>query len=403
MDRKNISIPTANDSFDALLTAADSAARPGLLLVPEILGLNPQAQELADLYTEEGYLVLVPDLFRKTGNSTEAASGHERQLNIDRPIADAAAAASALRANSACDGKVAAIGWRLGGTIACCVAARLPLDAVVAYCPPALDRHLDTLKSITCPVGFHFAAEDALVEAEARASVKQALATKDDAEVYVYPGAGRDFSDGRGNGLRGAASLAHSRTMSLLRRAIGPRYDLEALWERHLEGEFVTCDADATINTMVARPYVNHVPTMIGGLGREQLHRYYKHYLIPQARGGRMIPLSRTVGVDRVVDEFVACFRHDTPNDTLLPGIKPTGRYVELPMVAIVQFRGDKLCAEHLYWDQASLLVQVGLLDPTQYPVTGAEAAASVQDETVPLNTLRAAAWWKKSEGRCRT
>jgi carboxymethylenebutenolidase len=231
--------------------------------------------------------------------------------------------------------------------------------------------------------------------------VKQALATKDDAEVYVYPGAALDFSDGRGNGFRrGAASLAHSRTISLLRRVIGPRYDLEALWERHLEGEFVTCDADATISTMVAHPYVNHVPTMIGGVGREQLHRYYKHHFIPQARGGKMIPLSRTVGVDRVVDEFVACFRHDTPNDTLLPGIEPTGRYVELPVVAIVQFRGDKLCAERLYWDQASLLVQIGLLDPTQYPVTGAEAAASVQDENFPLNTLRAAAWWKKSEGR---
>ncbi len=116
-----------------------------------------------------------------------------------------------------------------------------------------------------------------------------------------------------------------------------------------------------------------------------------------------MLPVSRTVGVDRVVDEFVACFRHDTPNDTLLPGIEPTGRYIELPMVAIVQFLGDKLCAERLYWDQASLLVQAGLLDSTQYPVTGAEAAASVQDENVPLNLLRAAAWWRKSEGRTRT
>ena len=401
MDRKTISIPTANDAFDALLTAADSAARPGLLLVPETLGLNPQVQELADLYAEEGYLVLVPDLFRKTGGSTEATCGRDKQPDIDRAIADAAAAASALRANSACDGKVAAIGWGLGVTVACSAAARAPLDAAVAYCPPALDQQLDTLKSIACPVVFHFAAEDALVPAETRASVKQALATKDDAEVYVYPGTGRDFSDGRENGFRrGAASLAHSRTMSLLRREIGPRYDLEALWERHLEREFVTCDADAAISTMVAHPYVNHVPTMIGGLGREQLHRYYKHHFIPQARGTRMIPLSRTVGVDRVVDEFVLCFRHDTPNDTLLPGIEPTGRYVELPMVAIVQFRGDKLCAERLYWDQASLMVQIGLLEPTQYPVTGAEAAASVQDENVPLNTLRAAAWWRKSEGR---
>jgi carboxymethylenebutenolidase len=400
MDRKTISISTADDTFEASLTAVDSATRPGLMLLPEILGLKSHAQELADLYAEEGYLVLLPDLFRKTGGNADAACGSNSQQDIDRAITEAAAAASMLRANSLCNGKVAAIGWSFGATVACSAADRLALDAVVAYCPLALDHHLDALKSMKCPVGLHFALEDALVPAETRASVKQALASNDDAEVYAYMVAAREFTDGCSNGFRrGALSLAHSRTMSLLRRAIGPRYDLEALWERHLDGEFVTCDADATINTMVARPYVNHVPTMIGGFGREQLHRYYKHHLIPQGTGGKMIPLSRTIGIDRVVDEFVVCFRHDTPNDTLLPGIAPTGKDVELPIVVIVQFRGDKLSMERLYWDQASLLVQIGLLDANQYPVSGAEAAASVQDENVPLNTLRAAAWWKKSEG----
>jgi len=400
MDRKTISISTADDTFEASLTAVDSATRPGLMLLPEVIGLKSHAQELADLYAEEGYLVLLPDLFRKTGGSAAAAGGSNSQQDIDRAITEAAAAARMLHAHSQCSGKVAAIGWSFGATVACSAADRLGLDAVVAYCPLALDHHLDALKSIKCPVGLHFALEDALVPAETRASVKQALASNDDAEVYAYMVAAREFSEGRSNGFRrGALSLAHSRTMSLLRRAIGPRYDLEALWERHLDGEFVTCDADATINTMVARPYVNHVPTMIGGFGREQLHRYYKHHLIPQGTGGKMIPLSRTIGIDRVVDEFVVCFRHDAPNDTLLPGIAPTGKDVELPIVVIVQFRGNKLCMERLYWDQASLLVQIGLLDANLYPVSGAEAAASVQDENIPLNTLRAAAWWKKSEG----
>lgn len=113
-----------------------------------------------------------------------------------------------------------------------------------------------------------------------------------------------------------------------------------------------------------------------------------------------MIPISRTIGADRLVDEFIACFKHEAENDTLLPGIKPTGREVRIPMVAIVQFRGDKLCSEHLYWDQASVLVQLGLLDPAQLPVTGAEAADRVIDEELPLNTLRAEQWWKKSEGK---
>ena len=98
--------------------------------------------------------------------------------------------------------------------------------------------------------------------------------------------------------------------------------------------------------------------------------------------------------------EFVACFNHDHENDTILPGVKPTGKTLRIPMVAIVQFRGDKLCSERLYWDQAAVLAQVGLLDPSQLPVTGAEAAEAVLDQEVALNTLRADQWWKQSEAK---
>ena len=77
------------------------------------------------------------------------------------------------------------------------------------------------------------------------------------------------------------------------------------------------------------------------------------------------MPISRTVGADRVVDEMLFCFTHDIEIDWMLPGVAPTGRYVEIPLVAIVRFRGDKLYNEHIYWDQASVLVQIGLLDPT--------------------------------------
>jgi carboxymethylenebutenolidase len=103
---------------------------------------------------------------------------------------------------------------------------------------------------------------------------------------------------------------------------------------------------------------------------------------------------------DRLVDEFVVCFKHDTENDTLLPSIKATGKFVRIPMVAIVQFRGNKLCSEHLYWDQASVLAQLGLLNSDELPITGADQADKVLDEKLPLNSLRAAQWWKKSEGK---
>jgi carboxymethylenebutenolidase len=130
------------------------------------------------------------------------------------------------------------------------------------------------------------------------------------------------------------------------------------------------------------------------------LYRYYKYHFIPQNQGSTMISISRTVGGDRLVDEFVACFKHDSENDTLLPGIKPTGKCVRIPMVAIVEFRGNKLRKEHLYWDQASVLTQLGLLNSAELPVTGAEAADRVLDEELPLNTLRAELWWKQTEGR---
>jgi carboxymethylenebutenolidase len=93
------------------------------------------------------------------------------------------------------------------------------------------------------------------------------------------------------------------------------------------------------------------------------------------------------------VDEFVVQFTHTTKVDWMLPGIAPTGRAVSIPMVAIVQFQGDKLVHEHIYWDQASVLVQIGLLDPKGLPVVGAEQARKVVDKTLPSNTLMGDAW----------
>ena len=163
--------------------------------------------------------------------------------------------------------------------------------------------------------------------------------------------------------------VAHSRTIALLRRAIGPVYDLEGLWERHLDYEFATRDTDKTMATMVAEPYVNHIPTMTGGTGADALSRFYTEHFIPKMpKDTTLTPLSRTVGADRVVDEMIFSFTHNEEIDWMLPGVAPTGKTVSVPLVAIVAFRGDKLYHEHIYWDQASVLVQVGLLEPQGLP-----------------------------------
>jgi len=165
--------------------------------------------------------------------------------------------------------------------------------------------------------------------------------------------------------------------------------DLVELWAEHCRCEFQTRDVNATMATMVPQPYVNHVPTMTGGVGYQQLKRFYAHFFIPvNPSDFRLIPISRTVGVDTIVDEFIACFTHTTEMDWLLPNVAPTGRAVEVPMVAIVKFEGDKVAHEHIYWDQASVLVQIGLLDARDLPVAGVETARKVLDPFLPSNQL---------------
>lgn len=166
-------------------------------------------------------------------------------------------------------------------------------------------------------------------------------------------------------------------------------YDLAALWEAHCRHEFETRDLDATMATMVDDPYVNHIPTMTGGVGQRELRRFYnRHFIGANPDDTTLTPISRTVGADSLVDEMLFSFTHTRQVDWMLPGIKPTGRRVEVPLVAIVQFRDGKLVHEHIYWDQASVLVQVGLLDPAGLPVAGAETARKVLDKTLPSNTL---------------
>jgi carboxymethylenebutenolidase len=326
-------------------------------------------------------------------------SGHEQRLDIACALDDIGGALKALQSNPACNGKIGAIGFGMGGRLAFLAAATLPIGAAAAFYPTGIEQDLEAAKSLRCPITLHFGADDESIPPHARDAVRAALAGHDAAEIYVYADADHGFNiSGHETYNRSAASLAHSRTIGLLRRAIGPRYNLDALWEEHTALEFTVRDADATMRTMVAEPYVNHVPTMTGGFGYSELHRFYANHFIPLLPlDTKIVPISRTVGADRLVDEILFCFTHDREIDFLLPGVKPTGRYVEIPTVAIVQFRGGKLYNEHIYWDQATALVQVGLLDPKDLPVAGVETSRKIRDEALPANTLIARS--KKSGG----
>jgi len=164
---------------------------------------------------------------------------------------------------------------------------------------------------------------------------------------------------------------------------------LADLWDEHVRDEFATKDTFATLDTMVPDAYVNHIPVLTGGLGREQLHEFYSKHFIPKMPPDTEIsPISRTIGSERLVDEMIVRFTHTIEMDWMLPGIAPTGKRVECATVAIVHFREGKLLNEHIYWDQASVLVQLGLLDPSRLPVAGVETARKLADPTLPSNYL---------------
>jgi carboxymethylenebutenolidase len=168
-----------------------------------------------------------------------------------------------------------------------------------------------------------------------------------------------------------------------------PQERLRQLWEEHMRHEFATHNTEDTLATMVGDAYVNHIPVLTGGVGRDELREFYSKRFIPQMPPDTEItPVSRTIGDDQLVDEMVFKFTHTVRMDWMLPGLAPTGRRVEVPLVAIVRFREGKLAHEHIYWDQASVLVQLGLLDAGTLPVAGVESARKALDPSLPSNIL---------------
>jgi carboxymethylenebutenolidase len=164
---------------------------------------------------------------------------------------------------------------------------------------------------------------------------------------------------------------------------------LIGLWEEHTTQEFIHKDVDATMRTMSAAPHVIVVPLTMGGRGWNGVREYYSRHFIGQTPDDLQLDLlSRTEDTARVVDEMVVSFTHDIETPWILPGIAPTGRRVEVPVVAVVSFLNGKIESEHIYWDQASVLAQVGLLPSSGLPVTAAMQAKALLDPAVPLNTV---------------
>ncbi|KIW11435.1 hypothetical protein PV08_10735 [Exophiala spinifera] len=185
-------------------------------------------------------------------------------------------------------------------------------------------------------------------------------------KIYTYPTSNSSkFALPFQSDFNGAdESVAHTRNLTHLKKYIqGAEFDLEAIWEEHTYYEFADRSAAKTMGTMVQEPYVNHITTMTGGVGREKLTWFYQNNFIHSNPDDTELQLvSRTLGIDRVVDEFIFKFTHDREVPWMIPGIPPTGKRVEVPFTAVVCIRGDRLYHEHISWDQASVLIQLGLM-----------------------------------------
>ncbi|VTU23166.1 Carboxymethylenebutenolidase [Variovorax sp. SRS16] len=386
-------------TFRGYLALPSAGSGPGLVLAQEIFGINKTMRDVADYYAEEGYVVLVPDIFWRQEPNVELgyseadwqrAFGFFQGFDEAKGMEDIQTAITTLRGRTEVNGKVGVLGFCLGGKLAYLAACRTDADVSVGYYGVGIDAALGEADKITKPLVLHIAELDKFCPPEARDKIVKTLQGHAHVTLHVYPGMDHAFARVGGEHYhKPSALMAHERSIGALKAAMGPHYDLSALWDKHCEYEFGTRNVDDTMSTMVAEPYVNHIPTMTGGVGYKALHRFYtNHFVNSNPPDTALTPISRTVGATQVVDEMLFSFTHTTEIPWMLPGVKPTGKKVEVPLLAVIKFRGDKLYHEHIYWDQASVLVQVGLLDAKLLPVAGVEQGCKLLDETLPSNGL---------------
>ena len=389
--------------FDAYLALPASGYGPGIVVLQEIFGVNDYMRSVADWYAAHGFVALCPDLFWRiernvelTGDQFDQAIGFYQRLDETKAVEDSAAALDFLRKHTACSGRAGAVGFCLGGKLAYLLSVRFKPDCAVGYYGVRIEQSLDEAKNLSAPLLLHIAGRDKFCPPEAQRQIHAALDSNPLATIYDYPE--MDHAFGRPGGEHydaAAAELANLRSLEFFVSNLAgaglaaAQQTLSSRWDDHVKYEFATRNTDDTLETMVADSYVNHVPVMTGGVGHNELREFYSQRFIPQMPPDTaMTPVSRTIGVDRVVDEMVFEFTHTIKMDWMLPGLEPTNKHVKVALVVIVHFREGKLAHEHIYWDQASVLAQLGLIDARALPVAGVESAEKVLDPRLPSNAL---------------
>src|SRR6267142_4656952 len=393
------------DEFDGYLALPKSGYGPGVVVLQEIFGVNKYIRSVADWYAAHGFVALCPDLFWRQqrgveltdkGADWEKAVAFYLAIDEAKAVEDSAAAMTFLRAHPLCTGRAGAVGFCMGGNLAYLLAVRFRPDCAVGYYGVSIEKSLAEAKNLSNPLLLHIAGKDRFCPPEARMQIHQTLDPNPLATIHDYPE--QDHAFGRTEGEHyeaAAAELANLRTLEFFVRNLtgsgltSAQRNLSNTWDEHVKYEFATRNTEDTLRTMTRDAYVNHVPVLTGGVGDEELREFYSERFIPQMPPDTSLtPISRTIGTDRIVDEMVFEFTHTIKMDWMLPGVEPTGKHVKVPLIVVVHFRDGKLAHEHIYWDQASVLVQLGLIDGEKLPVAGVETAEKVLDPSLPANEL---------------
>ena len=391
--------------FDAHLVLPASGYGPGVVVLQEIFGVNKFLRGIAEWYAAHGFVAICPDLFWRQEPGIELTDQTEAEwqkafqlyqgLDVAKAVDDAAATMDFLRQHPACTGGVGAVGFCLGGNLAWLLSVRYKPDCAVGYYGVGIENTLNEVNGLQNPLMLHIAGRDDHCPPAAQKKIHETLDPNTLVTIYDYPESEHAFSRPGKHYDANAAELAHLRSLEFFVRHLAgagfanAQQVLSDKWDEHVKYEFATRDTEDTLQTMVADAYVNHVPVMTGGVGHNQLREFYSQRFIPQMPPDTsMTPISRTIGTDRVVDEMVFEFTHTIKMDWMLPGVEPTNKHVKIPLIVVVHFREGKLAHEHIYWDQASVLTQIGLLDASSLPVAGVETAEKVLDPKRPANEL---------------
>ncbi|KAF9878296.1 lea domain protein [Colletotrichum karsti] len=295
-------LDTVSDGVSLLLPLSRRGVGPGLvILVPSIekaLAIEDGVPSLPIKWAEEGYIVVAIEqkALEKDAKST---------LSL---------ATKALRDCNKCEPKdvIGLIAYEpvMWNSVASHVSSIPQVVGAVVY---ANISDKSSLAPSPVPVAFHFAGK----------SVGEIERTSTRMEYY-YPGAlsykfATPFQE---HFHYNTESLSHTRNLTLLKGQMkSPIFDLESIWDEHTWYEFADRSVEHTMSTMVQEPYVNHIPTLTGGVGREPLTGFYRHnFIFNNSADTELELISRTIGIDRVVDEFIFKFTHEQEIDWLENG-----------------------------------------------------------------------------------